>query len=166
MLAKAAVTFTLSWMLLASPALTGSGAARDRSAKAFLTSLYAPYLAGAHNEGAGFDSPASYSAAFEPRLAALLIKENEAEFQRQNPILNDALILNHAILIDADSWLIRRVRIAIVPTGTRTAKATVRFRNLGKEAALKLDLVKLSIGWRIADIHLKSGDLRARLVRD
>lgn len=144
-------------LAMAVSSAVGAGHAGGRSARAFVASVYAPYV-DAHSEGAGLDSPASYCAVFEPVLAALLIEEDEAEFKRHDPRER------HDILVDADAWSIDRLKIAVVSTGSRTAAATVTFDNVGRPAALKLDLVRLTIGWRIADIHSASGDLRARFI--
>lgn len=129
--------------------------AGEPSARAFVASVYAPYI-DRHSEGAGLDSPDSYYRTFEPGLAALLIKKSDAEIKQR------VAGSSHDILVDADTWTIEGLKIVVILTGPRTATAFVAFTNIGEKTTLKLELMKLGIGWRIADIVSKSGDLRAR----
>jgi hypothetical protein len=39
--------------------------------------------------------------------------------------------------------------------------ATVTLENAGVPLLIRLDLVRLAVGWRIRDTHVPSGDLRA-----
>jgi hypothetical protein len=60
----------------------------------------------------------------------------------------------------ADKWL-ARAKVLVAPVTSRRAIATMTFDHAGTPAMVTLDRVKLQIGWRIRDIHARSGDLRA-----
>jgi hypothetical protein len=69
------------------------------------------------------------------------------------------------VFVDADSWSLARVNVAVASIARRRAVATVTFENAGVPTTVRLDLVRLRIGWRVRDIHARSGDLRARLTK-
>src|SRR5262249_33106021 len=54
--------------------------------------------------------------------------------------------------IDAQDWEIDAVDIAVREIAADKARATVTFKNAGKQRTVILDLVKLGASWRIADV--------------
>jgi hypothetical protein len=159
--ARSAV-FALALLLLvviAAP-LVAVSEASEQSAKDFVASIYAPYV-NPHSEGAGLDTEADYYSAFEPVLASLLFTDADTAWERR-----DLTKLGFDPFMDAREWLVTRLKIAISHTASQRAVATVTFDSLGQAITVRLDLAKLAIGWRISDIHAKSGDLRARYVKE
>src|SRR5262249_2666440 len=66
--------------------------------------------------------------------------------------------------IDAQDWEIDSVDVAVRDTGANKATATVSFKSLGDRRTVVLALVKLKVGWRIADITWdRNGTLRGLL---
>jgi hypothetical protein len=131
------------------------GMARQQSARAFVEHIYALHVG--PNEGFGLDSDADYRRWFAPAFAGRMIRDAHDAWDKR-----DRARLNHDVSVDGDSWLLARVNVAVVPVTQRRAVATVTFDNAGVPTMVTLDLVRLRIGWRIRDIHAKSGDLRAR----
>jgi len=137
-------------------AATG-GAAREPSAHDFVASIYAAHIG--PNEGFALDADGDFRRYFEPALAACMIRAaHDARDER------DRARRGHDAFVDASSWSFKAVRVAISPLGVRRAVATVTFDEAGAAKTIRLDLVRLRIGWRITDIHAPSGDLRARLM--
>jgi hypothetical protein len=128
------------------PALACVGAmAADPSATAFVEAIYAPYQA-KDGKGPSLDSDAALKRYFEPRLAALIIKD-------RNDAAGELPTLDMDPFIAAQDWDISAVNVAVRDTGAWKASATVSFKNLGKPTTVILELVKLKNGWRIADIN-------------
>src|SRR5262249_35294325 len=66
--------------------------------------------------------------------------------------------------IDAQDWEMDSVDVAVRDTGANKATATVSFKSLGDRRTVVLALVKLKVGWRIADITWdRNGTLRGLL---
>ena len=65
--------------------------------------------------------------------------------------------------IDAQDFEIDAFAIEVKDIAADKAVGTVKFKNLGEDAAVTLDLVKGRDGWRIDDIHWPSWSLRALL---
>jgi hypothetical protein len=82
---------------------------------------------------------------FEPKLAALIIKDRKDARGEVGKLDADPFI-------DAQDWEIDAVNIAVRETASDKASATVSFTSLGEQRTVLLALVKLKMGWRIADI--------------
>jgi Protein of unknown function (DUF3828) len=121
--------------------------AADPAATSFVEGIYAPYKV-KDSKGSPLDSDATVKRYFEPRLAALIIKDASKAAKR-----GDVSTLEMDPFIDAQDWDISAVDVAVRDTGAEKAAATVSFKNLGKPTTVVLDLVKLKDGWRIADIN-------------
>ena len=119
--------------------------AADPSATSFVEAIYAPYKV-KDGKGNPLDSDAALKRYFEPRLAALIIRDREKAAGELSTLDMDPFI-------DAQDWDISAVDVAVRDTGAEKASATVSFKNLGNPTTVVLELVKLKDGWRIADIN-------------
>jgi len=95
--------------------------------------------------GIALDSDAAVRRYFEPKLAALIIKDREEAHGEVDKLDADPFV-------DAQDWEIDAVDIAIREIAPDKASATVSFKSLGDQRKVVLALVKLRMGWRIADI--------------
>jgi hypothetical protein len=118
--------------------------AAEPSAKAFVEAIYGAYK-GKDAKGISLDSDAAVRRYFEPRLAALIIKDRKNARGEVGKLDGDPFI-------DAQDWEIGAVDIAVRDVAADKAGATVSFKNVDKPRIVVLDLVKLKAGWRIADI--------------
>ena len=119
--------------------------AADPSATSFVEAIYAPYKV-KDGKGSPLDSDAALKRYFEPRLAALIIRDREKAAGELSTLDMDPFI-------DAQDWDISAVDVAVRDNSAEKASATVSFKNLGKPTTVVLDLVKLRGEWRIADIN-------------
>jgi hypothetical protein len=133
------------------------GAARASSAHDFVAAIYAAH--GGPNEGFALDTDADFRRYFEPALAGRMIRAAHAAAEK-----HDRAWLDHDVFVDAKAWSFTGAYVAIVSHGPHRAVATVTFDEAGKRKTIRLDLVRLRVGWRIRDIHAPSGDLRRRLM--
>ena len=134
--------------------------AADPSATSFVEAIYAPYQV-KDGKGNPLDSDTAVKRYFEPRLAALIIKDHNKAAKR-----GDVSTLEMDPFIDAQDWDISAVDVAVRDTAADKASATVSFKNLGKPTTVVLDLVKLRDGWRIADINWgRKRTLRALFIK-
>jgi hypothetical protein len=157
MIARRSLLMAL-WIGLA-PASSGAMAA-EPSATSFVEAIYAPYKV-RDGKGSPLDSDAAVKRYFEPRLAALIIKDRNKAAKR-----GDVSTLEMDPFIDAQDWDISAVDVAVRDAGAEKASATVSFKNLGKPHTVMLDLVKLKDGWRIADINWgRKQTLRALFIK-
>jgi uncharacterized protein DUF3828 len=125
--------------------LAGVGAhAADPSAKSFVEGIYAAYK-GKDARGIALDSDAAVRRYFEPKLAALILKDRKEARGEVDKLDADPFV-------DAQDWEIDAIDIAIRETAPNKASATVSFKSLGDQRKVVLALVKLRMGWRIADI--------------
>lgn len=132
--------------------------AADPSATSFVEAIYAPYKV-KDGKGSPLDSDAALKRYFEPRLAALIIRDREKAAGELSTLDMDPFI-------DAQDWDISAVDIAVRDTSTEKASAKVSFKNLGKPTTVVLDLVKLRGEWRIADINWgRKQTLRALFIK-
>jgi hypothetical protein len=140
-------------------ALASVGAmAADPSATSFVEAIYAPYKV-RDGKGIPLDSNAALKRYFEPRLAALIIKNRKKAGGELSTLDMDPFI-------DAQDWDISAVDVAVRDTGAEKASATVSFKNLGNPTTVVLELVKLRDGWRIADINWgRKQTLRALFIK-
>ena len=120
--------------------------AADPSATSFVEAIYAPYKI-KDGKGNPLDSDAAVKRHFEPKLAALIIKDRNKAAKR-----GEVSTLDMDPFIDAQDWEISAVDVNVRDISAEKASATVSFENLGKPSTVVLDLVKLRDGWRIADI--------------
>jgi hypothetical protein len=123
--------------------LVGVNAA-EPSAKSFVENIYAAYK-GKDARGVSLDSNAAVRRYFDPKLAALIIKDRKDARGEVGKLGADPFI-------DAQDWEIDAVDIAIREIAPDKASATVSFKSLGEQRTIVLALVKLKMGWRIADI--------------
>jgi Protein of unknown function (DUF3828) len=118
--------------------------AAEPSAKSFVEGIYAAYK-GKDARGVSLESDAAVRRYFEPKLAALIIKDRKDARGEVGKLGADPFI-------DAQDWEIDAVDIAIREIAPDKASATVSFKSLGEQRTVVLALVKLRMGWRIADI--------------
>lgn len=62
--------------------------------------------------------------------------------------------------IDAQDWEITALKIAIKMGGPDKATATVSFENFKEPHSVTVKLIKVPVGWRIADIVWAEDSLR------
>ena len=151
-------------MLYATAALVAAPAlAADASARAFVTEIYDTYK-GKDSKGAPLATDGDIRRYFEPTLAALMIKDQNAAAKR-----GDVGALDGDPFIDAQDWEIDAFDVAIADGAPNKAQATVKFVNLGSPRTIVLDLLKIKAGWRISDITWtrdgKQSTLRALFVK-
>jgi hypothetical protein len=134
-------------------ACAAAGAARaDDAAKAFLEKIYAAYK-GKNSKGILIDTDARVRLYFEPKLAALMIKDMNAAQKRGEPPELDG-----DPFVGAQDWEIGPVTITVQDLGPDKATATAKFSNIKEPKTVTYDLVKLANGWRIADINWGDND--------
>jgi Protein of unknown function (DUF3828) len=134
-------------------ACAAAGAARaDDAAKAFLEKIYAAYK-GKNSKGILIDTDARVRLYFEPKLAALMIKDMNAAQKRGEPPELDG-----DPFVGAQDWEIGPVVITVQDLGPGKATATAKFSNIKEPKTVTYDLVKLAGGWRIADINWGDND--------
>ena len=134
--------------------------AAEPTAASFVEAIYGPYKV-KDGKGNPLDSDAAVKRYFEPRVAALIIRDRNKAAKR-----GDVSTLDMDPFIDAQDWDISAVDVAVRDTGAEKAVATVSFKNLGKPTTVVLDLVKLRDGWRIADINWgRKRTLRALFIK-
>jgi hypothetical protein len=134
-------------------ACAAAGAARaDAAAKAFLEKIYAAYK-GKNSKGIPLDSDAMLRLYFEPKLAALMIKDMKAAQKR-----GDVPQLDADPFISGQDWEIGPVEITVRDLAPDRASATAKFSNFKMPTTVTYDLVKLANGWRIAEITWDTND--------
>jgi hypothetical protein len=134
-------------LALALPTVDASAAdpsAKSFSAKSFVEAIYAPYK-GKNARGTPLDNDAAVRRYFAPQLAALIIKDRK-DARGELPTLDSDPF------IDAQDWEIDTFEIAVHETAADKARAHVTFKNFDKKTTVVLDIVKLKLGWRIANI--------------
>jgi hypothetical protein len=118
--------------------------AAEPSAKSFVEGIYAAYK-GKDANGISLESDAAVRRYFDPKLAALILRDRKEARGEVGRLGSDPFI-------DAQDWQIDAVDIAIREIAPDKASATVSFKSLGEQRTVVLALVKLRMGWRIADI--------------
>jgi hypothetical protein len=129
-----------------------AGARADAAAKAFLEKIYAAYK-GKNSKGIPLDSDAMLRLYFEPKLAALMIKDRKDAQKR-----GDVPELDSDPFIAGQDWEIGGVDIVVRDVAPDKASATVKFSNFKMPTIVAYDLVRLADGWRIADITWDTKD--------
>jgi hypothetical protein len=138
--------------VLAMAGVPAGAALADPAAKAFLEKIYAAYK-GKNSKGIPLDSDAMLRRYFEPKLAALMIKDRKEAAKH-----GDAPELDSDPFIDGQDWEIGPVDIVVRDIAPDKASATAKFRNFKEQTTVDYDLVKLKDGWRIADITWNGKD--------
>jgi hypothetical protein len=137
--------FVFTAVLTVAFAPTGAAVA-DPAAKAFIEKVYAAYK-GKNSRGISLDSDAMLRLYFEPKLAALMIKDRKDAAKR-----GDIPNLDGDPFINGQDWEIGPVDIAVRDIAPDKASATAKFKNLKVQTTVVYELVKLKEGWRIAEI--------------
>jgi hypothetical protein len=140
---------------LAIAAAAGPAIAAEPSAQDFLAAIYANYK-GKDSKGVSFGTPAQINRYFTPSLAKLIDADAKAAAKR-----NEVGALGGDPFVDAQDFDIANLTIDVKDTGPNKATGTVKFRNFDKDVTITHELVKLKQGWRIDDIRMPSGSLRA-----
>ena len=141
MLSRRSLLLGAAGALLALPV-----SAADQSARAFVTAIDATYK-GKDSKGIVLDNARTIRRYFEPSLAALIIKDQNAAAKR-----GEVGALDGDPFIDAQDWDIKDVDIAVAETAPGKASATVKFIIFDKPKTVVLDLVKIKAEWRIREI--------------
>jgi hypothetical protein len=118
--------------------------AAESSANSFVEGIYAAYK-GKNANGISLDSDAAVRRYFEPKLAALILRDRKEARGEVGRLGSDPFI-------DAQDWEIDTVEVAVHEIASDKASATISFTSLGDRRSVVLDLVKLRVGWRIANI--------------
>jgi len=142
-----AIAWLVAWAV---PAVAADDAAPNK----FLATIYQHYE-GKNAKGVDIDGKGALSRYFEPSLVALIEADEKAAAKR-----GDVPELDGDPFIDAQDWDITDLKIATQLDATDKATATVSFRNFNEPHSVTVKLVKLSVGWRIADIVWPEGSLR------
>lgn len=131
--------------------------AADQGAEAFLRSIYRHYHGTPEeNGGIPIDGDQTIRAYFEPGLAARIVADDAKAAKA-----GDVPTLDGDPFIDAQDWDIKELTLHIDREDATKASATVRFTNFGKANLIRIQLVRLPQGWRIADI-VPRGDTSLR----
>jgi Protein of unknown function (DUF3828) len=120
--------------------------AADTSALAFVKAIYSPYTK-PDTDGVLIDSGPKLRRYFEPRLAEVMNKDQEAAARH-----HEVGALDFDPFIDAQDWGFKQFDVAMKDSAPGKATATVTFGNLGHAKTIVLDLVKIKNDWRIYDI--------------
>jgi hypothetical protein len=132
--------------VLAIAGVPAGAALADPAAKAFLEKIYAAYK-GKNSKGIPLDSDASLQRYFEPKLAALMIKDRKDAAKR-----GDVPEFDADPFVGGQDWEIGPVDIVVRDIAPDKASATAKFSNAKMPTTVVYDLVKLNGNWRIADI--------------
>jgi hypothetical protein len=140
---------------LAIAALAGPATAAEQTAQDFLAGIYANYK-GKNAKGVSLANTATINRIFTPALARLIDADAKAAAKRR-----EVGALGGDPFVDAQDFEIDAVVIDVKESAPDKAVGTVKFKNFGKDVTVTLDLVKLKQGWRIDEIRMPSGSLRA-----
>lgn len=136
-------------------ALTAPAPAADETTpQAFLTALYHRYE-GTHTRGIDYANKRTLLRYFEPTLVALITADQAASAKR-----DEVPALDGDPFVDAQEWKIADLAITTEMQGPDKATGIVTFRNFDEPKKLRVELVRLKVGWRIADIVWPDGSLR------
>ena len=120
--------------------------ADDGSARAFIAAIYAAYN-GKNSKGVRLTGEAALRRYFEPSLATMIVKDEQAAARRK-----DVPTLDGDPFVDGQDWEISAVTIAMSDVTDTSATATATFNNAGTPTKVVYDLVRINDGWRIRDI--------------
>jgi hypothetical protein len=128
-------------------ALFGEAArADDGSAQAFITAIYSAYK-GKDSKGVNLDGEAALRRYFEPSLATMIAKDEQAATRRK-----DVPTLDGDPFVAGQDWEISTVNIAMGNVTDTSATATATFDNAGSPTKVVYDMVRINNDWRIRDI--------------
>ena len=130
----------------AAAVLAGPVHADDGSASAFIAAIYAAYK-GKNSKGVRIDSEAALRRYFEPSLATMIAKDEQAAARRK-----DVPTLDGDPFVDGQDWEISAVTIAMTNVTDTSATATATFNNAGTPTKVVYDLIRINNDWRIHDI--------------
>jgi hypothetical protein len=136
--------------------VTGAhGFAAEQSAQDFLKTIYAAYK-GKDAKGIPLNARGAPARYFTPALARLIDADAKAAAKR-----GDVPALGGDPFVDAQDFEINAFAIVVKDTAANKAVGSVKFKNFDQDVTIALDLVKLDNGWRIDEIRMPSGSLRA-----
>jgi Protein of unknown function (DUF3828) len=149
----------IATVLFVLAALVSLPSAADDEAQRFIASIYTQYGA-PDTQGILLDSREALEKYFVTDLAAMIDADGIAAEREDRPPALDG-----DPFVDAQEWDIKNVAIVVRDDTPEKAVAIVSFFNQGEPRQVELDLLKLTAGWRIDDIHWREGTLRG-LYRD
>ena len=129
--------------------------AAEASAQDFLAAIYAHYK-GKNAKGVPLSDKGAAARYFTPELAHIMDADAKAAAKK-----HEVGALDGDPFVDAQDFEITDVKIDVKESAPDKSTGTVTFKNFGKDTTVTYDLVKLKQGWRIDDIHMPSGSLRA-----
>jgi hypothetical protein len=141
MLSRRSLILGVACAALIAPAYAG-----DASATAFITAIYDSYK-GKDAKGTLLDNERTIQRYFEPKLAALMARDQKAAARR-----NEVGALDVDPFLDAQEWDVTTFDIAVSDAVAGKAQARVKFVNLGQPMTVVLDLVQVRNAWRIYEI--------------
>ena len=122
--------------------------AADKSAEAFLRTIYGNAYIGKNAKGIDIDTRAQLDRYFVPDLAKRIDDDAKSAAKR-----GDIGELDGDPFIGAQDMEIAAFDISVQAADAAHATGTVRFKNLGDARTVIVTLVRLKAGWRIADIN-------------
>jgi hypothetical protein len=134
--------------------LSGAAVAAEQSAHDFVAGIYATYE-GKDSKGVALDTRAKIARYFTPSLTKLMDDDRRAAAKR-----HEVGALDGDPFVDAQDWEVSDVAVDVKEDGNK-AVATVKFKIFKEDRTVVLDLLKLKQGWRIDEIHMPTGSLRA-----
>jgi hypothetical protein len=142
----------LAAVVLAAPSV---GAAQDlASARTFVEGLYSAY----HGDGPDYLGRQA-SQVFAPGLLALV------RLDKARTPHGDVGALDGDPICDCQDFEITKVVVTVEAAGPGRAAARAQFRNFGQPQTVRLDLLAVPGGWRIADVHTADMPSMARFLR-
>jgi hypothetical protein len=159
----AACTLVFAWGVMGD--VTGGisqslAAAPADAAKAFVTKIYDAYK-GKNSKGVSIGTEAAIRTYFDPALAALIIKDEQAAAKRK-----EVRALDFDPFVDGQEWELSEVNVAVSQALPDKAVATVNCKNFGLPTKIVLNLVRTKSDWRIADITWQRGDSMPETLRE
>jgi hypothetical protein len=125
-----------------------------------VTKIYDAYK-GRNSKGVSIGTEAAIRNYFEPALAALIIKDEQAAARRK-----EVRALDFDPFVDGQEWELADVSVAVSQVPPDKAVATVSFKNFGLPTKIVLNLVKTKSDWRIANITWQRGDSTPETLRE
>jgi len=140
--------WAMAAMMLAALAARPAMAAYDESPESFVHDIYAHYesrFEGDETKGIALVNAAVVHRYFEPTIAAKMIADMKASH-------GEVGALDFDPFVNGQDWQITGVKIAINQDSPIRALATVRFKNFDAMDEIRLQLLRVGKGWRVADI--------------
>jgi len=128
----------------------------DEAARAFVKRIYNSYV-GPNAKGLPLNESSTLQL-FTPALQKFIAADAAQAAKRGEPPA-----LNGDPFVDAQDWKITGLAIEVRDLTPGAAKATVRFKNAGKDVAVSLNLSHMDDDWHIDEIVGPSGSLRKLL---